>query len=231
MKPIKYIACLAGFFILTRCIAQEEGDGKVWLGLNISTYHFTVQNTEHYPMPYYSKNMRQVPFKAGLDLKIKLNKRLGLSTGLLLDVMTAKNTETQQVTDWKGNPIYEMKSVNKVRQIYLEVPVRADMRFSSRKVAPLLTIGAAPRVFLKQKYTYTSDYKGVKSSYSFEDHLRLDGPSEQLDCSFQLGFGVDATLKKIKLQAFPMYEFSFLAGTQARYGHKIGLALSACYQL
>ncbi len=186
------------------------------------------------------KQKQLVPYKFGLDFKIKITKRFFLSTGFFVDILETKCSQPMSLIDNTSgsNGIYATMIYPRLdfstKFTYFEIPLRFDLRFTDKALSPFLTFGGYTGILYKAKYSHETfsnltglpDESSTSTSYFESKQLLVN----QMYSNFQLGFGLDANIKKLKLQIFPCYDFGFLAqeiaGKSYTFRHRIGGAIS-----
>lgn len=207
---------------------KKEKKHPIFIGLFFSGGVERIYYPDHFYDPFKIKprspfildgKNTTTDFKIGLDLKIKLNAQLSISTGAVL----VRDKEFLAI------PILPDHGVQLTHK-YLRtgIPLRLDIKAGKKQLSPLLTFGAIPSIKLRQTTQTDYTYKG-KITTSFTDHT--DDPDYKFENQFLVGFGLDAELKSIKLQLFPMYEFSFRKSHTNMFNHALSFGLSASFRI
>jgi hypothetical protein len=173
---------------------------------------------------YNQYRLTYIPYRFGLDLKWVVSKHISFSTGFLVEERTA---EYNVPFDRYGNK-RKVKMVSTHTQ--LAVPLRMDIRFSKKPVSLFFTLGGLSTLFLRNtRYSVEPPIPTVKYHYYFHRNDRGN-----LRAFFQCGFGLDANIKRTKIQIFPLYEFNFFRKIFIPgyyYTHSIGGVLSVSWRL
>jgi hypothetical protein len=213
--------------------AQDSLTGKrLYLGLSFSSYHEELFiNHSTLPVPIYGPKTR-MPFRAGVDLKIKITPRFSLCTGLVIDIKRMEENYRVAGNLLPGD-ISHIRT--RYRTLSAGLPVRADFRCTKGKVAFFVTGGWYTSLAFEQSIRTDIDYADGRQTSSVNKYTRTKD-DKQLLLLMQLGGGLDVELKRFKMQLFPLYE----GGTdwahrqafgESVYQHRIGAMLSVYYRL
>lgn len=214
-KKIKNILLLIICCFSLNNFSQDSLNKKLYIGLSFS--------------PCRTKSIAAVgeerfSFKTGIDFKYKLSKKINLATALLIYVQNYNGFEYSTSN-------FSLKS--KVQNMSMQIPIRLDFRFIDKKYSPLLTAGLTTSTGIRNRFEeFYTDSTGFKNNTSSTIYNKSFYKS--FSSAFQIGFGLDANIKKLKFQLYPLYEFTFqksIMPVKYHYSQTFGLVMSVLYGL
>lgn len=176
-------------------------------------------------------------YTTGINIALKLNKRITLEMGLLY---SNKGERTKTLTTvWvtlSGQPnlnqALPMKITYFYHYIYLDIPIKANYYILTQRVKLFVSAGISPNIFLKQSvtaiYEYPDEHTSTRETSKNEGFSRIN-----LAFTTGLGLGYDLT-KKLYLKIEPTYQRSITTIIDAPikgYLYSVGLNTGIYYIL
>jgi hypothetical protein len=184
------------------------------------------------------RNMHEIPklgYTTGMNIAYALNKRIALEAGILYSdkgERTDKYWLFSITPSGQPDPALPTAVSYNYHYIYIDIPVKANYYFLTKRAKLYLTGGVSPNVFITQKSTSIEEYSdGHKKKNSSTSSSRL--ASVNLAAIGGLGFSYDFT-RKFYLKVEPVYRRSIIPIVDAPikgYLYSIGLNLGIYYKL
>jgi len=187
---------------------------KFAIGLTFSPdYCFrTLSSDESVNMIADQRNDEEIPkfgYTTGLNIAWKLSNRFTLETGVLYSnkgEKTKKYTLNWYTPNGQNDPALGTKNSYTYSYIYLDIPVKVNFYFLTKKTKLYLTAGISPNIFLSQKTTSVVEFaNGEEKKTSSSSNSEF----QKINLTFIVGFGVSYDFSnKLYLKIEPTYRQS-----------------------
>jgi len=210
------------FSIVLLCVALSSGlkaqdfltPGKIYLGLSLEPFQRYEINAPVIP-GIINEIGRTVRYRAGLNVKVSLTRRLCVSSGLSLLVET-----------YSGTRDVRPRSTTSRQLLTWQLPLRFDLRLSDKKIAPVLMAGMVADFYYQGSYNATfpdntPDTRQISDKGGYSD-VHMWGI---------LGFGAEANLGRYKIQAMPVCDMTTSTFMDSDISLLPGFMISVAYRL
>lgn len=179
---------------------------------DISYSRIERQNTGTRTIKNYQPNYDLSKFSVtvGLEGMYQINHHLALTLGVQYSGKGGKTKEIEYDPSPIASDPVSMYYVYDYR--YIDVPIRFDVYFTRRKVAPFITAGVSTNFFINQR----TEVFGIDEN---DEAMQLSSSSvsgfSSVTPQLQVGAGIDIALKYSRIRIFPIYRIA-LSDTKLR---------------
>jgi len=197
---------------LSYSIIQREDAGMASLKTNNSNY-----------------DISKFSVTVGFEAMYQVNQHLAISMGVHY---SGKGGKTKEIEYSLQSPSGVANRYYVYDYRYIDIPVRLDVYLNRRRVAPFITAGVSTNVFINQRtHQFTVEMNDEAMEESNSSSSGFQGISPQ----FQLGAGIDITLKYSRIRIFPIYRATFttipVGGTYDYAGQPTGSVKANLYSI
>ncbi len=189
------------------------------------------------------RNSYEIPkfaYTVGIEASYKINKWFNFSLGVQYSIK-GEQTKNQDLTYSSSQPrrgfVYNnypgiSKMSIKYNDAYLDIPLRLDIYFTRKKIAPFITTGISTNIFLYERNiaheTFSDGHQITNSS------INSNSGYNRVNLQGQFGAGIDIAFKKSNFRIFPIYRMSVLrvnSGSVNGYFYSLGLGLNYFFRV
>lgn len=214
-NPVKIFFTLLAIIPLTVFCQQPDAKKtiKIAIGITFSPdycYRTLIPNASSKPIAD-ARDTLEIPrfgYTTGLNLAIKINKRITLETGILYSDKGEKTktyTVDEIVPQGQINPFVPRKITFYYHYIYLDIPFKLNYYLLNNRTRIFLTAGISPNIFLTCKTKSTTEYKDghttthtstSSSDYRIFNLSIIAGAGLSYDLTSKLYFNIEPTYRR-----------------------------------